>query len=311
MRYATALRRFAATVMHYHHGGRLTPLIATALALRRTRYEWTIITVHGHDLQPFLESRLPIVPGVTRWALHRFDLVIAVSDEVATTLRQHLRGAEVAVLPAYLPPSMSAPLPETLGSPPVFPPLVVAAYDVLPLVGGDLYGLDVAFGVFQRLAGDYPSLRLLVFLAHAPRRRRVRRYLRDHLEAVEEEAQDRISVKVGHDLTETLCQGAILLRPTRRDGDAVSVREALALGVPVVASDLVQRPHGTKLVTGHDVAEWSDAVAATLSQQAASDRHLAIRTRSPGAAEAVGSVLELYARHMHTPTRSEPAELDG
>jgi glycogen(starch) synthase len=308
LRYATALRRFAASVMHYHHGGRLTPLLAAALMLRRTRYERTIITVHGHDLQPFLESRLPFVPGVTCWALDRFDVVIAVSDEVADTLRQHLPGAEVAVLPAYLPPSISAPPPETRGSPTVIPPLVVAAYDVLPLADGDLYGLDVAFGVFERLAGDFPSLRLLILLAHAPRRRRARRYLRDQVDALTEQTQERISVKVGHDLTETLCQGAIFLRPTRRDGDAVSVREALALGIPVVASDLVQRPHGTRLVTGHDIAKWSDAVAETLHQQPASDGHPAITTSIPSTRETVAAVLELYARH--TSLRSEPSALD-
>jgi glycosyltransferase involved in cell wall biosynthesis len=34
----------------------------------------------------------------------------------------------------------------------------------------------------------------------------------------------------------------IFLRPTRSDGDANSIREALYLGVPVIASDCVERP---------------------------------------------------------------------
>ena len=35
----------------------------------------------------------------------------------------------------------------------------------------------------------------------------------------------------------------VLLKPTNTDGDAISVREALYLGVPVVASDVVERPY--------------------------------------------------------------------
>ncbi len=37
----------------------------------------------------------------------------------------------------------------------------------------------------------------------------------------------------------------VFVRPTLMDGDSVSVREALALGVPVVASDAAPRPDGT------------------------------------------------------------------
>ncbi|GAB4224278.1 MAG: hypothetical protein Kow0062_25750 [Acidobacteriota bacterium] len=37
----------------------------------------------------------------------------------------------------------------------------------------------------------------------------------------------------------------VLVRPTLADGDAVSIREALALGLGVVASDVVQRPPET------------------------------------------------------------------
>jgi glycosyltransferase involved in cell wall biosynthesis len=42
------------------------------------------------------------------------------------------------------------------------------------------------------------------------------------------------------------------IRPTTHDGDAISVREALTLGVPCVASDVCPRPPGTYLFqAGH------------------------------------------------------------
>jgi len=45
----------------------------------------------------------------------------------------------------------------------------------------------------------------------------------------------------------------IILRPTNTDGDALTVREALFLNKPVVASDIVERPAGTTLFKTRDI----------------------------------------------------------
>jgi glycogen(starch) synthase len=44
-----------------------------------------------------------------------------------------------------------------------------------------------------------------------------------------------------------MSRSAAFIRPTFTDGDSISVREALALGVPVIASDAAARPEGTVL----------------------------------------------------------------
>ena len=44
----------------------------------------------------------------------------------------------------------------------------------------------------------------------------------------------------------------LFLRPTNSDGDSVSVRESLSLGVPVIASDAAPRPNGTILFRSRD-----------------------------------------------------------
>src|SRR5436190_1101778 len=46
----------------------------------------------------------------------------------------------------------------------------------------------------------------------------------------------------------------ILVRPTRIEGDAVAVREAVHAGVPVVASDVVERHSGAATFATGDVA---------------------------------------------------------
>jgi glycosyltransferase involved in cell wall biosynthesis len=176
---------------------------------------------------------------------------------------------------------------------------VIAAYDVRPMADGDLYGLDVAFGVFKRLAeGDSP-LRLLVFLAKSPRQQEARRYLHARLHSLTADARERTSIKVGDDLTEIFDGQVIYLRPTRRDGDAVSVREALAFGAPTVASDIVRRPPGTRLVSGHDVGVWTAAVAEVLHQPPMPGELNAANTLIPGADAIVPAVLSLYVSHTH------------
>ena len=46
------------------------------------------------------------------------------------------------------------------------------------------------------------------------------------------------------------------LRPTSTDGNSVAVLEALAEGVPVIASDIVPRPHGVRLFRFKDAADF-------------------------------------------------------
>ena len=82
----------------------------------------------------------------------------------------------------------------------------------------------------------------------------------------------------------------VYLRPSRTDGDAVSVREALGAGRPVIASDAVTRPEGVKLVRGHDVANWCDAI------DGVADVSMGFAHSEPD--ESLGAILALYARHL-------------
>ena len=56
------------------------------------------------------------------------------------------------------------------------------------------------------------------------------------------------------------------MRPTRTDGDAVSIREAMHFGRPVVASDAVPRPEGVVTFPSRDQAAFEAAVLETLSK---------------------------------------------
>jgi glycosyltransferase involved in cell wall biosynthesis len=64
-----------------------------------------------------------------------------------------------------------------------------------------------------------------------------------------------------------MARSRAFVRPTRADGDSISVREALALQVPTVASDAAPRPEGTHLFAAGDVDDLVRAVEDALSSR--------------------------------------------
>jgi hypothetical protein len=58
----------------------------------------------------------------------------------------------------------------------------------------------------------------------------------------------------------------LFLRATNTDGDATSLREALALDVPVAASDASPRPEGVVLFRKRDTRDMRRAVAECLAR---------------------------------------------
>jgi glycosyltransferase involved in cell wall biosynthesis len=67
----------------------------------------------------------------------------------------------------------------------------------------------------------------------------------------------------------------VFLRPTLEDGDSISVREALSLGVPVVASRVGTRPVGVILFHPGDVEDMLAKVELALAVKREGESHSA------------------------------------
>ncbi|HUA49257.1 MAG TPA: glycosyltransferase [Solirubrobacteraceae bacterium] len=288
-RYWWAVRqaRARARVVHYHHS-RWSTLLATALAVRRGG-NGTVATIHGRELDPFLRTRVPGVAPVTRAALRSFDVLVAVSVEIESSLRDV--GRPVKVIPAYLPahdeqvrasPRAAAFLRRGIN-------LVVAAYRLTTDDRGrTIYGLETALGAFASAAPVRPELQLAVFLANEPSSHHERELLHNLIAAVHDEhIRSRIAVFCGEPLTPAFALTAVYLRPTLTDGDAVSIREAIAAGVPVVASDVVRRPREVVTV-GADVSEWCGAILEALERPPSN-------LPAAGVADPTSELMDIYA----------------
>jgi glycosyltransferase involved in cell wall biosynthesis len=267
-------KRFRHRMLHYHHS-RWPHLIAVALGKGKSQARY-IVTLHAGDVQkhlPQLVSRVPLVARLTRWALHRFDLIVVVEPSIAAAIRERVDEQRVELVPAFIEPGA-----DELGSYDAALETFVRGADTLLVVpaysiqfrpdGGELYGIDTAVDAFVGLAAQREDLRMAVFMAREPERPRSREHL-DRLEQTLERAglRDRVRVVFGQPLAPALRPNATFVRPTRADGDAVSIREAISAGVPVVASDVVARPPGVVTFPVGDSDQLASALLAVLNRQ--------------------------------------------
>jgi glycosyltransferase involved in cell wall biosynthesis len=270
LNYYRVPKRFPARIVHYHHS-RWPYLVALALGKGSSPARY-ILTLHSGDIQkhfPSSKSRTPFVGWITRWALRHFDTIICVDPKIASFIRGHLDRQRLEVLPAFLESpdheaeEYDATIETFLKSGRV---LVVAAYGVQFLQDGrEVYGVDTAVEAFSELAQEQEDLRLVIFVARRPSRGKPRRHLA-RLERRLEEAgvRDRVLIVFDCPLVPALRENSVFVRPTRAEGDAVSVREARRAGIPVIASDVVRRPRGVILFSGDDVTELCVALRAVL-----------------------------------------------
>jgi glycosyltransferase involved in cell wall biosynthesis len=114
------------------------------------------------------------------------------------------------------------------------------------------YNAQLAVEAVRLLRRDWPDARLwiLAYDQDGPDLARLREVASD-LEWVE------LSLNLtAAEVTAALARSEVFLRPTDWDGDSVIVREALAVGTRVIASDVSARPGGVELsgLSDHELA---------------------------------------------------------
>ena len=256
-----------------HVQDRLSPLTLLAVVAARLRRRPVVLTVHGVPLK-FITRRGGI-DVFRRLALPQAATVIAVNAHVADRLRPYAGNVPIAVIPAYIPPTTAEieqidTATKVWIDEPGAPPLAsFMIYRVLaPLAGADrdIYGLRTTTEAIERLAAEDGRLRLALLLAQPPQSDDERSYLDVMCARLRRVLGDDFRLLVGESAPPVISRSDLFLRPTTTDGDAVSVREALELGVPVVASDAVPRPDAVVLYRAGDLADFVAKVREALER---------------------------------------------
>ena len=285
-RIARHARRGWAVHVHTHgHSARIW-LVALACGFAARRAPARLLTLHSGLLPGFLAAAAAPTRGLVRAALSRYDRVVGVGEAIRAALAPLAgRPDRLELVPAYLaeratgtaPPVTAERWLATDG------PRLAATLSFRPE-----YGLDVLVDAIERLEPRFPGLCCLL-LGDSDRTRAT---------AVEKSLARRglerrfvVAGEVDHAACLALIARAdLFVRPTLADGDSISVREALAAGVPVVASAVGTRPDGCVLVTPGD----ADGLAAAIAGVVSGTPEASAARPTPGEPDGLDRLLRIY-----------------
>ena len=278
------LWRLKVDILHLHFGGDLTHrLLGLALFCSLLPGRKTVLTFHSGGYPSSAEGQTA-APGTLRgFVLRRLDGLIGVNPEISAMFEKFgVRRERIrTILPFVVsPPDRAMALPERLAA-------FFREHSHVLLTVGLLepeYDLAMQIDAMAGILERHPRAGLVIAGAGS-----LEAALRAQIASKPYAAQILLYGDMPHAVTlRATLECAILLRTTLYDGDSVSVREALYLGTPVIATDNGMRPKGVRLIpvsnpNGLREAVCEMLVGGTLRQAPAGDGQENIR-----------AVVELY-----------------
>jgi glycogen(starch) synthase len=235
-------------VVHVHFGGSLfvrQALLFVALSFRRKSAN--VFTFHSGGFPSSDEGKRARWFSLRGFALRRLDAVIGVNKELMETFARYGVRQERLHLVAPFAPDLdvaairSEQLPENIAA------FADAHSPFLATVAGlePEYGIDVQIAAFSAIRAEFPNVGLAILGSGSQR---------ETVEALIARHPNRAHILLAGNVPRpktlaVIARTDLLLRTTHYDGDAMSVREALAIGTPVLATDNGMRPEGVRLVS--------------------------------------------------------------
>lgn len=263
--YARELVRFASRgwLIHLHvtgHNRQSWWIMSSVVMAGKVFGRPPVITLHSGLFQRYLAASA-FRRFRARVVLAGAGRVIAVSEEIRSALASAgVPASRISVHPAFC-GSMIDPGPPPEGFDSVrkrHRPLLAMANHP-----SAIYGRPIMLRALEQMIQDFPAIGLAFFgpsLGQAPKAGESA----GPLERIHDFGEVRHSAALG-----LISNSDVFVRPTTADGDSVSVREALALGVRCVASDVVPRPWGTTLFRTGDAKDLAQRIAEALRSEAA------------------------------------------
>ena len=278
------LLRLRYDLLHLHVGGDFSKrLLALSLVCCLMPGSKAVLTFHsgGYPSSPAGKAAEPRT--LRGWIMRRFDGVIAVNREIADLFgRFGVPAARVRLIPPHSvsPPGEQAALPDDLAR--FFEqrqPRLIAVGQLEPE-----YDLPLQIDAMANVLERHPNAGLAILGSGS-----LEGMLRERVAS--KRYRDRILLcgDVAHEGTlRAIGRSDIVLRTTLYDGDSISVREALAFGIPVIATDNGMRPAGVRLIPAREPERLLAAIEAALAAGAASPRPVA------GGEENLEAVVRFY-----------------
>jgi len=247
-------------IIHLHIGGDLRPrLLALSLICCSIPGTKAILTFHSGGYPASKAGRTARPRTLRGFILRRFDAIIAVNREIAAMFQRFgvSPGRIHTICPFAAPALDKTALPDHLqrffqSHRPVF--LTVGLLE-------PEYDLTLQIDLMGRIRETYPGAGLLIAGSGS-----LEDVLRRHIAGTPYSAHVMLYGDMPHQVTlRAMTECDVLLRTTLYDGDSVAVREALALGTPVVATNNGMRPGRVHLIPPRDPGGLIHAIRACLT----------------------------------------------
>jgi len=254
-------------ILHLHIGGRIWPRqLALGILCSMLPGRKSVLTFHSGGYPSSDEGLATTRHGLKAWVFRRFDRIIAVNAEIAAFFeRLGVRRERLRLISPDSTPSAS-------GSSAELPPAVELFFrDHHPLlitVGllEEEYDLPLQIAAMERVREKWPQAGLLIAGSGS-----LDEKLRKQIEETPYAEHILLYGDLPHAATlQAIKRADLMLRTTWYDGDALSVREALHLGTPVIATQNGMRPEGVRLIPARDPDALIGAVQDELTSPQAS-----------------------------------------
>jgi glycosyltransferase involved in cell wall biosynthesis len=277
-------------VIHLHIGGRIfLRQLGLAIACSALPNTHCVLTFHSGGYPSSEEGRAANPRTLRAFALRRFDRIIAVNSEIAAFFeRLGVDRERIRLISPHSTPSnteSSAELPAAAES------FFREHHPLLITVGllEEEYDLPLQIAVMEQVRKKWPNAGLLIAGSGS-----LHDILRTQIEAQPYAKHILLYGDLPHAATlQAMRLADLMLRTTWYDGDALSVREALHFGLPVIATDNGMRPEGVHLIPGRN----PDALIAAIEEELAKPR-TQLEPAKPSENANLLAVLGLYRELM-------------
>lgn len=271
--------------------------LASLLALFR-RAE-VVLRIGGESLRGSINSSNVVERLMIRFAIRNASVIIGVNQDICLLARK-LGAKRVVHAPGFIPevrrdttvPKEVAAFIEAAKG-----PLLLAAGEVRDPSEDDFYGAYLLLDAIEKL----PTVRVVFYAYKITRDGRPQQKFADEIRR--RELQDRYLLYCSAtDLLPAMHYCHVFVRPVLSDGDSNSIREALYLGIPVVASNCVERPQGVVSFSMGDPTELTETLASVLNDLEEIRHKLCLLPKQDHSTQVVALFHELLRRHSIPPT---------
>jgi len=257
------LRRVDHDVLHLHIGGEISTRVLALMFACTVFGRRRVLTIHSGNYPESKAGRKASRYSIRGMILSRFDRLIAINDQFEKLFERYgIADNSVCKIVPFAPtlPDPTVAIPADIKN------FAASAGPLILSVGGMEQEYDPLFQIaaFGEVLKQKSDARLIMAGGGS---------MYDEVREVVDRCGygDKIILagNIDHAVTLHLIANAdALIRTTLYDGDAISVREAIFLNTPVIATDNGMRPNGTILFPQGDVAAFTAEVVSAVDSAA-------------------------------------------